>query len=153
MILHTALGALAAATVLLSLLLWRQGRRLRGQERAGAALRAELESMQRELDALCTGALGAGAHLGRVDRQLLRLVERQDRLELRDTTHREYERAMKLIRTGADVGQLMGECGLTRAEAELLARMHAADAPRGAAAGRADQSSGGVGMRLSGSPM
>lgn len=150
MILQTgALCLLAAANLLLFLLLWRQGRRLRGQQREGAALRRELASAQRELAALCTGAVGADARLGRIDQQLLRLLERQERIELRETQYRGYEDAVKLIREGADVERIMGQCRLARAEAELLMRMHAADAPR---RGRI-QSRAGSGMRASGLPM
>lgn len=152
---QTIYYALAAAVIFpLSLLflfvqLWGQRQRLHGQQRLILLLQSEVQSMQGELSALCAGAAGAGAHLGRVERQLARLIERQNRLELNDTMHREYERAVKLLREGVDIEQVMTQCNLVRAEAELLARMHATteETPR-----RRLQSVG-AGMRLSGAPM
>lgn len=142
-------GLLVTINLLLCLLLWRQGRRLRGQAREGAALRRDIEAMQRELGALCSGAAGAGSHLSRLDQQILRLVERQDRLELRESVPREYDRAVRLIREGAGVEQVMGQCDVVRAEAELLVRMHGAARARD----RQPQTVGGKGMRVSGLPM
>lgn len=118
----------------------RHGRLLRAQQE-------QLEALRRDLAALCTGAAGSGSRLARLQRDLLRLAERQRELEQRDVPHRQYERARRLARSGADAVQVGRECGLPRAEAELLLRMRAGQ--NAAPTPVQDQA---VGMRLMGRP-
>lgn len=118
------IALLAAADLLLLGLLAMQGARSRGLRRRHEELQRELTSTQHDLHALCTGANGVAGHLSRVDHQLRRLYERQDQLELRDVLHREYDRAARLVRSGADIEKVMAQCNLLRAEAELLMRLH-----------------------------
>lgn len=113
--------AVASALLLLLLLQAVAVTRLR---HACRALRRDTEALQTELNALCSGASSLGAHLSRVDQQLVRLCERQDNLEARDSLHREYDRAVRLVRSGADVEEIMSQCNLLRTEAELLMRLH-----------------------------
>ncbi|MDX9741515.1 MAG: DUF2802 domain-containing protein [Gammaproteobacteria bacterium] len=136
-------AALAVVSVLLAAMF---GRALSRQRRNLGDLTLELEAVRREMSALCTGALGAGGHLERIDRQMLRLVERQNRLEEREVADHDYERAAKLIRAGAGVERIVKECGLPRAEVELLLRMHVT-------AARAREAQGVSGIRASGVPM
>jgi hypothetical protein len=140
------MGGMAALSVAMTLLAAMFGRALFRQRRDFGALSLELETMRRELSALCTGALGAGNHLDRIDRQMLRLIERQNRLEEREVSEHDYDRATKLIRAGAGVERIVKECGLPRAEVELLLRMHAT-------AARVREAQGVSGMRASGVPM
>jgi hypothetical protein len=114
-------AVLGAAVLLLVLLQALSVARLR---RACQALQRDTTALQNELGALCTGASGMGAHLGRLDQQLLRLNERQDHLESHDSLHREYDRAVKLVRNGAGAEEIMAQCNLLRTEAELLLRLH-----------------------------
>jgi hypothetical protein len=92
-------------------------------------LRRDTKSLQRELGALCSGAYGVGSHLSRLDRQLMRLNERQEQFELRDSVHREYDQAVHMIQRGAGVDEIASRCNLARAEVELLTRLHDADSP------------------------
>lgn len=147
MVMAAGLAAVALLAVLAAgLTAGLAGRALRRQRGIIAELSVELEAVRRDLSALCTGAVGAGGHLERIDRQMLRLAERQNRLEEREVSDREYERAAKLIREGAGAEQVVRECGLPRAEAELLLRMHAT-------ASRARELHPAPGMRASGVPM
>lgn len=131
---------------LLGIFWWRWSRAERARRADGARLRVEVDALQRELAALCSGAAGSGSRLARIERQLHLVRERQDRLEERSASHREFDRAVRLIRAGAGIDRLMEECSLTRAEADLLARMHGGgQTPAGEA-----QASG---IRLTGSPM
>lgn len=121
----------AAAFLLLLAAILFQGRwirqaRAREQVLQGAveALGRDLSALQRDFGALCSGANGIGSHLSRVDRQLMRINERQEQFERRDGVHQEYEQAARLIRGGAAIDEVMQQCNLTRAEAELLARLH-----------------------------
>ena len=114
-------AVLGAAVLLLVLLQALSVTRLR---RTCQVLQRDTTSLQNELGALCTGASGMGAHLSRLDQQLLRLNERQDHLESHDSLHREYDRAVKLVRNGAGAEEVMSQCNLLRTEAELLLRLH-----------------------------
>jgi len=117
----------AGAAVLLLVIL--QAVSMLRLRRACRSLQGDVAALQIELQALCAGASCMGAHLGRMDQQLQRLGERQDTLEARDTLHREYDRAVKLVRNGAGVEEIMAQCNLLRTEAELLMRLHGGAAP------------------------
>lgn len=103
-------------------------RRARGPEQDMhgdiAALRREIEALQDDISALCSGANGVGMHLSKVDRQLMRINERQDQFELRDSIHSEYDQAVRMIQRGASVDEIINQCNLARAEAELLSHLH-----------------------------
>lgn len=120
----TIYALLGAVDVLLLALLLAQGVRSRGLRRRHDELQREIEYLQQDIHALCAGAQGVGGHLSRLDRQLKRLSERQDQLEMGDLLHREYDHAVKLVRGGADIEEVMDQCNLVRAEAELLVLLH-----------------------------
>lgn len=123
------IAALCGFAALMVMLWWRQEQRLRAMRSEAGALGQEIEIVRRDLSALCTGALGTGGHLGRIERELLRIGERQDRLERQGAGQGEYDRAARMIRSGAGIEELIEQCGLGRAEAELLLRMQTAQAP------------------------
>ncbi len=117
--------ALAVSLLAVNLVLFRRlqlmNARLTGErDKQATALR----SLSAEISALCSGASGMGDHLNRVEQQVRRLHERQDQLEMRDPVNREYHQAVKLIRNGIGLEELIASCGLVRAEAELLMRLH-----------------------------
>ena len=89
------------------------------------ALRRDIEALQDDISALCSGANGVGMHLSKIDRQLMRVNERQDQFELRDSVHSEYDQAVRMIQRGAGIDEIVSQCNLARAEAELLSRLHA----------------------------
>ena len=115
-----ALLLLVANLVLFGRLRALQARLAGEQDRQAGALRG----LSAEISALCSGASGMGDHLTRVEQQVRRLHERQEQLEMRDPVNREYHQAVKLIRNGVGLEELMESCGLVRAEAELLMRLH-----------------------------
>ncbi len=123
------LPAVTCIALLAAVLL--QGAKLRRARKADqnlrgdmGALRRDIEALQDDISALCSGANGVGMHLSKVDRQILRLNERQDQLELRDSVHSEYDQAVRMIQRGASVDEIISHCNLARAEAELLSRLH-----------------------------
>lgn len=118
------LAALAVGNLALLGMVFRQGALLRRLRRDYDALSRGTDALQRDVDALCTGAGGMDGHLARIEQQVKRLFERQDQIELRETLHREYDHAVRLIRGGADIATVMTECNLVRTEAELLLRLH-----------------------------
>lgn len=124
---------LVSSALLLAAVVLVQGRALRCARRDTEALRSELANLQQDLTALCTGASGVGSHLSRVDRHLVRLFERQDHLEAREQTHREYDHAVRMIQRGVGLDALIEQCHLPRAEAELLMRLHGSEKMRSVA--------------------
>jgi len=83
-----------------------------------------VQQIEQELGALCSASVGAGDHLMRLEQQVRRINERQSALEMRSVSERPYAQASELVHKGADIGELMEACGLTRGEAELLVIMH-----------------------------
>lgn len=96
-------------------------RRLRAQ------LRSREDQTLRQRDdfaAMCKASVGAGDHLVRLEQQVRRLIERQDQIEMRTAGDRPYTQAIQMVQHGADVSELIANCGLTRGEAELIAMLH-----------------------------
>ncbi|HHH45175.1 MAG TPA: DUF2802 domain-containing protein [Gammaproteobacteria bacterium] len=85
--------------------------------------RQRVRQLEQELAALCSASTGVGDHVVRLEQQVLRIIERQDVLELRSGGERPYRQASQLVHNGADIEELVGTCGLTRGEAELLVMM------------------------------
>ena len=83
-----------------------------------------IHSMQKDIHALCAGAINMGKHLDGLEQRIRRLAERQDQLELRDPLEQTYAHAIRLAQKGVDVNELVESCGLARGEAELLLRVH-----------------------------
>jgi hypothetical protein len=118
------IGILSALVIVLSLGQIYQFvviRRLRAQ------LRSREDQTLRQRDdfaAMCKASVGAGDHLVRLEQQVRRLTERQDQIEMRTAGDRPYTQAIQMVQHGADVSELIANCGLTRGEAELIAMLH-----------------------------
>lgn len=105
------------------------------RERRERGRQAEmLQSIQRDLRALCNSAVTVGERINRAERRVQQLAERQEELGLRqdqidqeDPEGRAYAQAVKMAQKGAAAEELMEVCGLTRGEAELIAMMHRLD--------------------------
>jgi len=104
------------------------------ERRARQQQDATLQTIQRDLRALCNSAVTVGERIKRAERRLQQLTERQDELGLRqdqidqeDPEGRAYAQAVKMAQKGARAEELMEMCGLTRGEADLIAMMHRLD--------------------------
>ena len=96
-----------------------------------ASVKAQFSEQQKSIEilsdqhrALVQGAVGLTEHLARLEANVKRLGLRQDQLDLRDPVNQSYDHAIKLIRNGASLHELMNSCGLVRDEAELLLQMY-----------------------------
>ncbi|HED19516.1 MAG TPA: DUF2802 domain-containing protein [Gammaproteobacteria bacterium] len=87
------------------------------------AMRQRVLQLEQELGALCSASAGVGDHVVTLELQVQRITERQNLLELRTGSDRPYSQANQLVHNGADIDELVGTCGLTRGEAELLVMM------------------------------
>jgi len=90
---------------------------------------------QHEVEELRAGVIGVGQRVLQLDTglnqlseqltaQLQLLSDKQQALELTDPESKIYSRAMKMVQLGADLDEIMRECELPRAEAELLFNLH-----------------------------
>ena len=117
-----ALLMMAGATLLL-LLVWTLilSYRLRAQSRKTQAL---INVVRGEIKAMTTGSIGMGKRLKSIEHRLNLTVEKQQELENRDPTQVAYNQAARLMEMGADVDDLVKNCGIGRPEAELMALLH-----------------------------
>ena len=56
--------------------------------------------------------------------EIEQISEHQQKLQLFDPESKLYNRAMKMVQLGAGLDEIMQECELPRAEAELLLNLH-----------------------------
>ena len=89
--------------------------------------RARIVSLESRLAALrgeCEPALSEGARAGaRIEQELTAVGERMDALERRGET-RVFDQAIDSARRGAEPERLTEQFGLSRGEADLVARLH-----------------------------
>jgi hypothetical protein len=79
-----------------------------------------IQIIQEDIAAMCQGAVGVGEHLARLEQRTTALSKRQDQVEMQEAPERSYTRAIKMVRNGANIDQIISDCGLARGEAELL---------------------------------
>lgn len=84
-----------------------------------------------EIKELRSGIIGVGqrvisfeSELSEQQQQLHQLMDKQQSLELADPDAKIYSRAMKMVELGAGLEEIIRECELPRAEAELLLSLH-----------------------------
>lgn len=83
-----------------------------------------LQVLQADNPARHVDAATQAGRIEQLERQLQHLSRRQNQLELRDPVTQTYEPAIRMVRKGADVEELVSTCGLARAEAELIMMLH-----------------------------
>ena len=82
------------------------------------------EAFKRELQELRSGTIGVGRRVLELEKKLQQQDARLDENYQQDPQARLYSRAMKMVSLGAGVDELIQECELPKAEAELLIRLH-----------------------------
>lgn len=98
---------------------WRSRRRRAPRERRLKDLSKRIESYQQV-------NVRMGEALQDLGKQLAPLPDRVARLEQRDPTTLSFSQAARLVGLGASAEDLTQACGLSQAEAELVARLHEA---------------------------
>lgn len=123
-----ALLVLAGVVLLLglwcALLLRNQRRQARLQQEASHALEQRLREVSRRLDAYLTGSIRMGEELHELRRVVAPLPDKLNQMEQRDPTSFSFTQAARLVGMGASVDDLTQSCGLSRAEAELVSKLH-----------------------------
>lgn len=112
-----AVVALATAMVTL-LVVYSQNARLKAQlvEQQDA-----LRIMQSDVSAVCSGAVQLGEHVAHMEQRSHQLNQRQDQLEMNGVGSQSYRHARKMMHKGAELEEVMADCGIARGEAELVA--------------------------------
>ncbi|MFJ4396604.1 DUF2802 domain-containing protein [Pseudomonas sp. NPDC089396] len=123
------------AVILLALLwalsLWfflnysKRQRELAAQQAIGDALRDQrIKDLAKSLEDYQNGAVRMGEAIHELRTTLATLPDRLERLEQRDPSNVTFTQAARLVGMGASVAELSETCGLTRAEAELMSKLH-----------------------------
>ena len=125
-------GLLVLCAGLLGFCLW-LARRLREQAEQQQVQARGFEQRPRELnkhlDTYLTGSIRMGEELYELRRVVAPLPEKLNQIEQRDPSSLSFTQAARLVGMGASVDDLTQSCGLSKAEAELISRLH--QAPRG----------------------
>ena len=85
--------------------------------------------LNKHLDTYLTGSIRMGEELYELRRVVAPLPEKLNQIEQRDPSSLSFTQAARLVGMGASVDDLTQSCGLSKAEAELISRLH--QAPRG----------------------
>lgn len=118
----TLLGLLAAIIIMLAYM-------YRGLTRCTLQLQEQAKAshkIESELRAMTTAALGMDERISRLERRSRRIQERQEQLEVRDST-RPYDQAIRMVHKGSGIDEIMSLCDLSRGEAQLIQMMHSMD--------------------------
>ncbi|MCF5902056.1 DUF2802 domain-containing protein [Aeromonas veronii] len=115
-----ALGGGLIALAFASYIWFKSKRSKQESEASVATLQGQLESLRKQMMELHTGAIGMGQRLQSVEVAMQQVNERQQELTMQDPERRLYSRAAKMVELGADLDEVMSECELPKAEAELL---------------------------------
>ncbi|HDO1328113.1 TPA: DUF2802 domain-containing protein [Aeromonas veronii] len=115
-----ALGVSLIALAFASYIWFKSKRSKQESEASVATLQGQLESLRKQMMELHTGAIGMGQRLQSVEVAMQQVNERQQELTMQDPERRLYSRAAKMVELGADLDEVMSECELPKAEAELL---------------------------------
>ena len=105
---------------------------LAGELRRQAARQAErdaqrdqrLRELSKRLDTYLTGSIRMGEELQELRRTVAPLPDKLSQMEQRDPSSLSFTQAARLVSLGASVDDLTQSCGLSRAEAELVAKLN-----------------------------
>ena len=105
--------------------MWRQSqRKLEAMTRLMRDLTRTRDSYRKQIEELQAANIGMGNKVGELYRQQDKLSEQQQELALKDPQGKLYSRATRMVQLGAEIDEIMAECEMPRAEAELLITLH-----------------------------
>ncbi len=94
--------------------------RIRNDKKRISTLESTVNELQNNFNALCSGSVGVGKRISRLESKARQQAERQFRLEHKAPDLQSYGNAARLANKGADMDELVDHCGLSRGEAELI---------------------------------
>ena len=114
-----------AGTLAMFLAYIKAQRVIAAQQAEGDALRDQrIKDLAKRLDDYQNGTVRMGEALHELRVSVASVPDRLERLEQRDPSSVTFSQAAKLVGMGASVSELTETCGLTRAEAELMSKLH-----------------------------
>lgn len=131
----------AVAILLVVFVLWQhklQAARFEELVEERTLLSQQLATVSAELEELRSGLFGLGQKvklnqkdvtelqdaIHAIASEVNQLTEQQHKIEMFDPDSKLYSRAMKMVQLGASLDEIIAECELPRAEAELLFNLH-----------------------------
>ncbi len=131
----------AACVLLVVFVLWQH--KSQREERIAQSLQhqlalEQLRLLNAEIEEIRAGFIGIGQRVIALEQQQrslsnqqsevaenqAQLAEQQQKIDMFDPDSKLYNRAMKMVQLGAPLEEVMRECELPRAEAELLYNLH-----------------------------
>jgi hypothetical protein len=105
---------------------------LAAQQRHAAQLQLErgaerdrrIVELSKRLDAYLAGSVRMGEELHELRRIVAPLPDKLSQIEQRDPSNLSFTQAARLVGMGASVDDLTQSCGLSKAEAELVSKLH-----------------------------
>ncbi|WP_417614575.1 DUF2802 domain-containing protein [Oceanisphaera sp.] len=105
--------------------MWRQSqRKLEAMSRLMRDLARSRDSYRKQIEEIQAANVGLGNKVDELYLQHDKLTEQQQELALKDPQGKLYSRATRMVQLGADIDEIMAECEVPRAEAELLITLH-----------------------------
>ncbi|MBQ4831760.1 DUF2802 domain-containing protein [Pseudoalteromonas sp. MMG010] len=87
-------------------------------------LSEQTDILRSEVNELRIGLLSVGNRVLTIEQQANELLQNQEAQKYEDPDAKIYSRAVKMVELGADLEEVIRECELPRAEAELLMTLH-----------------------------
>jgi len=85
---------------------------------------AETHLVKTDLTSLCRVSSNIDKRIDAIDVKIRRLSERQEKTEASDIVKREYDNAIRAVKSGASLDKLINIHGLSQAEAKMLVSLH-----------------------------
>ncbi|MCV6587869.1 MAG: DUF2802 domain-containing protein [Marinobacterium sp.] len=117
-ILVIAAFVFATVSLAVAVLLWHRLRQHKARHRA------LIDVLRNEIQAMTSSSIGMGKRLVDIEQRLNHTAEKQLELANKDPGVLAYNQAARLMEMGADVDDLVKDCGIGRPEAELMALLH-----------------------------
>jgi hypothetical protein len=124
MTINTILGIAGSALGLCGMVsAWFAIRVVRGWRTRCAAVESSLAALRREFELMVSNSVKTGQRVKRVEQEYSGVSDRVDQVELRGAAP-SFDQAIDYARRGAEPGKLTQQFGLSRGEADLVARLH-----------------------------
>jgi len=127
LLLSIAISALAVGLISLALIITLKNKQANEINAVSQQLKDSSEQthiLRSEISELRTGLLSIGKRVLEVEQQNQDLMQQQAAQKYDDPDAKIYSRAVKMVELGADLDEVIRECELPRAEAELLFSLH-----------------------------
>tara|TARA_B110000211_G_C14063229_1_gene546571 strand:- start:1970 stop:2371 length:402 start_codon:yes stop_codon:yes gene_type:complete len=127
LLLSIAISALAVGLISLALIIALKNKHTAEIGSISQQLKESSEQthiLRSEVSELRTGLLSIGKRVLEVEQQNQDLMQQQAAQKYDDPDAKIYSRAVKMVELGADLDEVIRECELPRAEAELLFSLH-----------------------------